>query len=92
MNPLDHFVLTRVMGAPELIFNQSVYNERFFDEADQQTEWRLSSSCYITEKHKVVAILFDRSRAQQDGYKLIDDKDICKLLKKLIKVPKRSKK
>ena len=55
-------------------------------------KWKLCSDCYISQKHKLVAIMFQRNTAKEDGYSLIEDKDIVLYLKKLINLPKAPKK
>ena len=89
-NPLDSLVLTRFLDQPEFIFNQSLYEDRFFNKPDQAVAWQRRTDCYVSQKHKLVAIFFDRENAEAAGYKLIDCKTTCDCLKTLLDLPKTS--
>lgn len=91
-NPLDSLVLTRFLDQPEFIFNQNLYEGRFFNKPEQAVAWQLRTDCYISQKNKLVAIFFDRENAEAAGYKLIDCKKTVDYLKTLLDLPKTSPK
>ena len=50
---VDHFVLTRKVNEPELIFNQCRFKDLYFEQ-DAAEQWALSdkSECHMCQKHK----------------------------------------
>lgn len=56
---LDHFILTRKVNHPELLFNQSPHRDGYFE--DQVLEWELSNECFVCEKHRYTLIFYQKN-------------------------------
>lgn len=79
---LDHFVLTRVVNHPELIFNQDRLRDCFF-EKDASARWQLSdkNSCYLCQRHKYVAICYSQDAKAENGdlREVKDEATVCRI-------------
>lgn len=67
-NNIDHFVMTRFVNHPELIFNQNPAVDSFFD-LQASRGWKLSNrnECFDCQKFKYVAICFDQNLSNRDA-------------------------
>jgi len=75
-NLLDHFILTRKLNFPQLVFNQNSHNDQYF-ERDHADKWQLSqrNDCYICQKYVYTIIFYD----QRPNSKNSDLIEICPL-------------
>ena len=82
-NQLDTFVLTRKTDLPELVFNQNVHSDCYFD-AHAGSRWQLSDKgeCYLCQNRKYVAIYFNPATAPSSKHFIeVEDQQTKEFLK-----------
>ena len=69
----DEMVISRKVGHPELIFNDSPFNIQEFSTDNCEGKWTFSNhGCYVCQRHNYVQIFFKRERANMDWHKVTD--------------------
>ena len=94
----DHFVLTRKVNHPELIFNQDPNKDRYaatrFFEIDSAECWVLSQTneCYVCDRHTYGLIFFEKGvLADNADMQEVKDEALLKKLKSEYKADRRNR-
>ena len=81
-NTLNYFTLTRKVNYPELVFNQHILKDHYF-EVDSSQKWRLSQNneCYVCHKYQYVAIFFEQAKTggNEDLIEIKDEPTLSKI-------------
>lgn len=77
----DPFILTRKIGHPELIFNDSEHCASEYCQANALAKWQFYNSyeCYVCQRHRYVQVFFKRQKVNYD-YQLIKNNQLKDIL------------
>lgn len=94
---LDQFVVTRKINQPELIFNQNVNKDAYFD-MDASENWQLQTEnnpmteCHITHKHKYTMIFYEQGNQINSDLQEVTDPEVVERVKDSLNITFKERK